>query len=52
MYTVKELIEALQQCPAEYTIICGVDFELFGDLNAVGIDTELEAVELFAESHK
>ena len=43
MYTVKELIEALKQCPAEYE----VRIEIFYQLDSVGIDHEEKAVSLF-----
>ena len=43
MFTVKELIEALQQCPADYE----VRIEVLYQLDSVGIDHEEKAVSLF-----
>ena len=43
MYTVKELIEALQKCPEEY-IVCIDGIALY----SVGIDHDQETVDLFS----
>jgi hypothetical protein len=49
MYTVKELIEALKQCPKDYTVkVCVFDHE-WGDIEEIGIDHDHKEVELFAE---
>ena len=48
MYTVKELIEALEKCLADYSVKVTDDY--FYDLEnieSVGIDAENETVELF-----
>ena len=46
MYTVKELIEALQQCPEEYPVMVqtSTDFEFVVTL---GIDLNEKTVDLF-----
>lgn len=49
MYTVKELIEALQQCPQDYEIAL---IESDGNdcyLKTVGIDHDTKTVDLFAD---
>ena len=49
MYTVKELIEALQQCPEDYEVMVT---DTLGDtlcLDMVGIDNEKKNVNLFSE---
>ncbi len=48
MYTVQELIEALQKCPQDYPImICGDDY--YSQLMTIGIDNDSGLVELFGE---
>jgi hypothetical protein len=46
MYTVKELIEALKQCPEDYTISMCEEGEYFA-LMSIGIDNEERTVDLF-----
>jgi hypothetical protein len=46
MYTVKELIEALQQCPQDYEVRICADCTIF-DLESVGIDHDDKTVDLF-----
>ena len=46
MYTVKELIEALKQCPEDYTVTVFTTRER-AELEAVGIDHEEKTVDLF-----
>lgn len=46
MYTVKELIEALKQCPEDYTISLCEDGDFFA-LMSIGIDHEEKTVDLF-----
>lgn len=50
MYTVKELIEALEKCPADYSVMVTDDY-FYGleNLESVGIDAENETVNLFFE---
>jgi predicted secreted protein len=43
MYTVKELIEALQQCPEDYEVL----IDICGEIESVGIDDEAKTVNLF-----
>lgn len=44
MYTVKELIEALQQCPEDYTVFMGADCTIF-DIESVAINHEEKSVD-------
>lgn len=48
MYTVKELIECLKQCPEDYKVVAinsnGLDL---GSFESVGIDNRLKNVDLF-----
>lgn len=46
MYTVKELIEALQQCPEDYIVYIHTTDET-SDIESVGIDPAEETVDLF-----
>ena len=48
MYTVKELIEALSQCPEEYTVLMDIDWEIF-QIEQVGIDHNKQTVDLFSQ---
>jgi predicted secreted protein len=43
MYTVKELIEALQHCPEDYKVF----IDICGEIEYVGIDDEEKTVNLF-----
>ena len=46
MYTVKELIETLKQCPQDYEVFINTPVSIFhGEM--VGIDHEEESVDLF-----
>lgn len=47
MYTVRELIDALQKCPEDFEVIIHTPEEGFG-IEAVGIDNEDKTVDLFA----
>lgn len=46
-YTVRELIEALQKCPQCFEVIVVDGFGRPAPIEAVGIDTEFETVDLF-----
>lgn len=48
MYTVKELIEALQECPLEYKVVA-VNSELLNleSFESVGINNDRKTVDLF-----
>lgn len=48
MYTVKELIEFLQQCPHDYPVLLTADGVTY-DIEVVGIDPNEGTVDLFAE---
>jgi type III secretion system FlhB-like substrate exporter len=48
MYTVKELIEALENCPQDYQIKLVSDTVHF-DIESVGIDNDTKTVDLFSE---
>lgn len=50
MYTVKELIEALEKCPADYLVKI-TDNNLYDleNIESVAINTENETVNLFSE---
>ena len=48
MYTVKELIETLKQCPEDYEVtISALDMEFA--VNVVGINHDTKTVDLFGE---
>ena len=49
MYTVQELIEALQKCPKDYLIEIHYDTFPSSGLHTLAIDHEHETVDLFAE---
>lgn len=51
MYTVQELIEALQKCPKEYTITIFSRENGYERMyiDCIGIDTDDETVDLFIE---
>ena len=53
MYTVKELIEALLQCPPEYKVVA-VNSELsnLGSFEHVGINNNRKTVDLFLSDLK
>lgn len=48
MYTVKDLIEALKECPEEYPVMVHTD-DGFRFVVTVGIDLKENTVDLFAE---
>ena len=48
MYTVKELIETLKQCPDDYEVTLNVPGMCLG-IDSVGIDHEEKTVDLFGE---
>ena len=48
MYTVKELIETLKQCPEDYEVLIHGTGEFLG-IETVGIDNEEKTVDLFTE---
>lgn len=48
MYTVKELIEALKQCPEDFNVMVHTD-NGFRFVVTVGIDQKEETVDLFSE---
>ena len=47
MYTVKDLIQALQQCPEEYQVMVKTE-NGFGFVVTVGIDPKEKTVDLFS----
>lgn len=48
MYTVKELIEVLKQCPEDYEVVCISSGGLnLGSFEAVGINKNDKNIELF-----
>jgi hypothetical protein len=54
MYTVKELIEALQQCPQDYEVniikgSCGYRISHTYEVKTVGIDNNEKSVDLFID---
>ena len=48
MYTVKELIEALKECPEDSKVLIHAP-GFVGDIESVGIDPDEKTVDLFAE---
>jgi hypothetical protein len=48
VYTVKELIEALQQCPPDYPVMIKAE-DGFRYLVQLGIDPDVKTVDLFPE---
>lgn len=53
MYTVKELIEVLKQCPQEYTVTClCIDEQTTFSIYEVGIDPQGKTVNLFLNKLK
>ena len=48
MYTVKELIETLKQCPEHWQVLLHSATES-GNIDAVGIDDNEETIDLFME---
>ena len=48
MYTVKELIEALKQCPQDYPVFINLGIEVY-NIETVGIDNNEQTVDLFPE---
>ena len=48
MYTVKELIEALQQCPEDYEVLVDGQVEVYR-IAQIGLDHDEKVVDLFAE---
>jgi hypothetical protein len=48
MYTVKELIDVLKDCPPDYQVTITVD-GFMSDIKAIGIDRESMFVDLFGE---
>lgn len=49
MYTVKELIEALQQCPEDYKVMVNYEIHCWGDIEELGIDNKEKTVDLFTD---
>lgn len=49
LWTVAELIEALQKCPPDYLIEIHMGDLPASGLTTLGIDTDCETVDLFAE---
>jgi hypothetical protein len=50
MYTVKELIEALKQCPEDYEVVMNItSYALSASIDVVGIDHKDKVVDLFSE---
>lgn len=50
MYTVKELIEALKECPEDYKVQIVID-DWIENINSVSIDPINERVGLFGEDY-
>lgn len=48
MYTVKELIETLKQCPQDYPVYINLGIEVY-DIETVGIDPNEKTVDIFPE---
>lgn len=49
MYTVKELIETLKQCPEDYEVMVNYMEHIWSSIVSVGIDHEEKTVDLFTE---
>jgi hypothetical protein len=49
MYTVQELIEALEKCPKDYPIFIHGDDFFCSEITAVGIDNNEGTVDIFTE---
>ena len=49
MYTVKELIEALQKCPDDYKVMIYTQPGERAQIETVGIDPTAKVVDLFTE---
>lgn len=50
MYTVKELIEALEKCPADYSVmVTDNNFYDLENIESVAINTDNQTVNLFFE---
>lgn len=49
MYTVKELIEVLKQCPEDYEVKFTNNRGIFYTIDVVGINHNEETVDLFPE---
>lgn len=49
MYTVKELIEALKQCPEDYEVEISTPHTMPLSIDCVGIDHDTCTVDLFGE---
>lgn len=49
MYTVKELIETLKQCPEDYEVLINYIEDIYSPIEEVGIDHKEKTVDLFAE---
>ena len=50
MYTVKELIEALKKCPADYIVKSIIESSYYaGKIKSVAIDNDEKTVDLFVD---
>ena len=49
MYTVKELIEALQKCPEDYNVMIYTKPGEGPQIKSIGIDPTAKVVDLFTE---
>lgn len=47
MYTVKELIEALKECPEDYKVLLVTDKPY--EIGMLGVNLELKTVDLFSK---
>lgn len=48
MYTVKELIETLKQCPQDYEVIANTGDDIY-TVFTIGIDHESKRVDIFGD---
>ena len=50
MYTVKELIEALEKCPGDYIVKSTIELSYHsGKIKSVAIDNDKKTVDLFVD---
>lgn len=52
MYTVKELIETLKQCPEDYPIDIWINHDHTAQIEAIAINTEYKYVGIFLEDEE
>lgn len=49
MYTVQELIEALQECPKDYKVLIHGEAYVIHRIDSIGIDNNERTVDIFTE---